>query len=110
MKKICFLVDSIFSIGGVQRVTAVIAKELAKRHYVTIVTFDSQNMSLYGLEEADIRYRFFHYPPVGYWKNMMCKAYSMLYRKVIPQTRLTSGVYAHSSYEAIYDKHSLYNW
>ena len=29
-KRICFLVDSIFSVGGVQRVTAVIAKELAK--------------------------------------------------------------------------------
>lgn len=72
--KICFLVDSIFSIGGVQRVTAVIAKALAKQHDVTIVTFDSQDCldtSLYGLEEADIRYRFFHYPPVGYWKNMI---------------------------------------
>ena len=31
MKKICFVVDSIFSYGGVQRVTAVIAKELAKK-------------------------------------------------------------------------------
>ena len=30
MKRICFLTDSIFSFGGVQRVTAVIAKELAK--------------------------------------------------------------------------------
>lgn len=101
MKKICFLVDSIFSIGGVQRVTAVIAKALAKQHDVTIVTFDSQDSldtSLYGLEEADIRYRFFHYPPVGYWKNLMCKAYSMLYRKVISQTRLTSDIYAHSSF------------
>ena len=32
--------DSIFSIGGVQRVTAVIAKELAKDYDVTIFTFD----------------------------------------------------------------------
>ena len=103
MKKICFLVDSIFSIGGVQRVTAVIAKELSKRHDVTIVTFDSQDSqdtTLYGLEEASIRYRFFHYPPAGYWKKLMCKAYSMLYRKVIPQTRLTSDLYAHSSFPA----------
>ena len=38
MKKICFVLDSIFSIGGVQRVTAVIAKQLAKDYDVTIVT------------------------------------------------------------------------
>lgn len=42
MKKICFLVDSFFSIGGVQRVIAVIAKELAKEYVVTIVTFDQE--------------------------------------------------------------------
>ena len=62
MKKICFLVDSIFSFGGVQRVTAVIAKELSKNHDVTIVTFDKperQDTSLYGLYEANpIAYRF----------------------------------------------------
>ena len=34
--------DSLFSFGGVQRVTAVIAKELAKDFDVTIVTFDKQ--------------------------------------------------------------------
>lgn len=65
MKHICFLTDSIFSFGGVQRVTAVIAKELAKDHRVTVVTFDSpqaEDPSMYGLGEADIRYRFFRYP------------------------------------------------
>lgn len=34
MKHICFIVDSIFSVGGVQRVVAVIAKELAKDYDV----------------------------------------------------------------------------
>ena len=65
MKKICFLVDSIFSIGGVQRVTAVIAKALASDYDVTIVTFDKpsdKNPSLYNLKEADIHYRFFQFP------------------------------------------------
>ena len=37
MKKICFVVDSIFSVGGVQRVTSVIARELAKDYDVTII-------------------------------------------------------------------------
>ena len=74
MKKICFLTDSIFSIGGVQRVTAVIAKALSKDCDVTIVTFDSprlQDTTLYGLNEADIHYRFFCYPPANKLKRLI---------------------------------------
>ncbi|MCR5644460.1 MAG: hypothetical protein K6G32_14150 [Prevotella sp.] len=66
MKRICFIVDSIFSFGGVQRVTAVIAKELAKKYDVTILSFDKpeeKNTELYNLKEADINYQFFQYPP-----------------------------------------------
>lgn len=101
MKRICFLTDSIFSIGGVQRVTAVIAKELAKDYDVTIVTFDDPNVqdtSLYELNEADIHYRFFAYPSTPYWKDRCCKAYSYLYRKLLPQAKLISDGYAHSSF------------
>ena len=93
--------DSIFSYGGVQRVTAVIAKELAKNCDVTIVTFDkeeAQDTSFYNLHEANIHYRFFSYPNTPSWKNLLCKAYSYLYRRVIPQTRLTSDWYSHSSF------------
>lgn len=100
-KKICFLTDSIFSFGGVQRVTAVIAKELAKDYEVTIVTFDdpaSKDTSFYNLQEADIQYCFFSYPHVSSWKTRCCKAYSALFRKVLPQTRLTSDWYSHSSF------------
>ena len=101
MKKICFVVDSIFSIGGVQRVTAMIAKELAKDYDVSIVTFDKpeqQNTSLYQLNEANINYRFFAYPQVGRLKNYLCKAYSGLYLKVQPKAKWYSYLYAHSSY------------
>lgn len=101
MKKICFLTDSIFSYGGVQRVTAVIAKELAKDYDVTIVTLDNPDLEdkeIYGLNEANIRYRYFQFPRIGKWKNFVCKAYSALYRKVLPQTRLTSDWYSHSSF------------
>jgi glycosyltransferase involved in cell wall biosynthesis len=101
MKKICFLMDSIFSYGGVQRVTAVIAKELAKDWDVTIVTFDNpkaENTSLYDLNNANIHYRFFRYPETPRWKELFCKAYSGLFRKVLPQTRLTSDWYSHSSF------------
>lgn len=101
MKKVCFLVDSIFSFGGVQRVTAVIAKELSKDNDVTIVTFDkpeAKDTSLYGLNEANLAYRFFQYPSTPAWKEKCCKAYSYLYRKVLPQTQQTSDLYMHSSF------------
>lgn len=101
MKKICFLVDSIFSIGGVQRVTAVIAKELAKDYDVTIVTFDdpsTKDTTLYGLKEADIHYRFFQFPKSNHLKWKCSKVYSALYRKILPQNKLTSEWYSHSSF------------
>lgn len=101
MKRICFLMDSIFSIGGVQRVTAVIAKELAKVYDVTIVTFDSpsaEDKSLYDLRDAKIRYVFFSYPHVGYLKNKFCKVYSGIYRKLRLQSQWASDLYAHSSF------------
>ena len=99
--KICFLVDSIFSIGGVQRVTAVIAKELAKEHEVTIVTFDSPNKgntSIYGLNESKIHYRFFSYPHIGCLKKIICKVVSGLYIKLRIQAKWASDIYAHSSF------------
>ena len=101
MKRICFLTDSIFSFGGVQRVTAVIAKELAKVADVTIVTMDrpeQQDTTIYGLCEAPLHYRFFCYPKVGWLKWRIAKGYSMLYRKVLPKTQQTSDLYVHSSF------------
>ena len=101
MKRVCFVVDSIFSIGGVQRVTAVIAKELAKEYNVTIVTFDKPeqlNTELYNLYETNINYRFISYPNAGYLKKKICKAYSFFYLKVQPKSKWSSDLYAHSSY------------
>jgi glycosyltransferase involved in cell wall biosynthesis len=101
MKKVCFLVDSIFSIGGVQRVTTVIAKELAKTYDVTIVSFDNPNAmdtSLYNLKDANINYRFFAYPSVGSFYNKICKAYSGFYQKYSLQSKWASDLYAYSSF------------
>lgn len=100
-KKLCFLVDSIFSVGGVQRVTAVIAKELAKTYNVTIVTFDNPNIkdtSLYDLQQSNIHYRFFSYPHVGRIKLFFCKIYSGIYVKSRLSTKWASDLYAHSSF------------
>lgn len=101
MKKICFVVDSIFSIGGVQRVTAVIAKELAKDNDVSVVTFDQPEQldtTLYHLDEAKISYRFFSYPQISKLKRYICKAYSGLYLKLRPKAKWCSDLYACSSY------------
>ena len=101
MKKICFVVDSIFSIGGVQRVTAVIAKELAKDYDVSIVIFDKPEQldtALYQLNEVNINYRFFAYPQVGRLETYFCKAYSGLYLKLQPKAKWCSDIYAQSSY------------
>lgn len=101
MKKICFFVDSIFSFGGVQRVTAVIAKALTKDYDVTIVTFDepsTKDTTLYDLKEADIHYRFFKFPKSNFFKLKCSKVYSALYRKILPQNEITSKWYSHSSF------------
>ena len=101
MKKLCFLADSIFTIGGVQRVTAVIAGALAKDYDVTIVTFDNpekKDLSLYQLADYPIKYLFISYPCISPTKNKLCKAYSFLYRKMLPKCGLTSDLYAHSSF------------
>ena len=101
MRRVCFLVDSIFSIGGVQRVTAVIAKELAKDYDVTIVTFDrkeQKDTSLYNLNEAGINFRFFSYPTINKFKKKICRIYSGIYLKLQLQSKWSSNIYARSSY------------
>ena len=101
MRKICFLTDSIFSIGGVQRVTAVIAKELAKEYIVTIVTFDKPtifNPQLYDLESSNITYRYFCYPAIKNWKKIIYRLCSALYRKFHFQSKWASDLYARSSF------------
>ena len=103
MKRICFLLDSIFSIGGVQRVTAVIAKELAKDYDVTIMSFDNpdtEDTNLYGLKDANIHYRFFSYPHIGKYEQKLYKIYSGIYLKLGLQSEWASNLYARSSFPA----------
>lgn len=101
MKKLCYLVDSIFSIGGVQRVTAVIAGALSNDYDVTIMTFDEpgqKDLTIYQLQDYPIGYRFVKYPHISSTKDKLCKVYSYLYKKVLPQCKVTSDLYAHSSF------------
>ncbi len=101
MKRICFLTDSIFSIGGVQRVTAVIAKELAKDYDVSIFTFDKperQDTTLYGLAEQNIHYQFFAYPDVAKIKGFLFKVHRAIYIKLKSKAKWHSKIYAITSF------------
>ncbi len=110
MRRICFIIDSIFTIGGVQRVTAVIAKELAKDCDVTIVTLDKpqlKDMTYYGLDETNIHIQFLHFNKPPRFKNMMYRCYSCFYRKCLYYLnnskdthfkRYTSDLYSFSSF------------
>lgn len=50
--KICFLGPSIKECGGIQRVTAILANELAKKHEVSIISMNSEgNSSYYPLDD-----------------------------------------------------------
>jgi len=68
--KICFYCDTIFTFGGVQRVLAVLAKELSKKHEITILTLDDPSIndtSMYELNSADIHYINLRYPKVPFY-------------------------------------------
>ena len=47
MIKICFYCDSIFSVGGVQRILAVIAGAISAKHEVTILTLDKPEQGIF---------------------------------------------------------------
>jgi len=99
--KICFYCDTIFTFGGVQRVLAVIAKELSKEHDITILTLDNpslENTTMYGLSSANIKYIYLQYPKAPFYENIPCKAYSLLYKTILPQNKLFSKWYGYSSF------------
>lgn len=79
--KICFYCDSIFTFGGVQRVLAVLAKELSKKHEISILTLDDPSLkdtTMYGLSDANIKYTFLKYPESPMYEFIPSKIYSFL--------------------------------
>lgn len=99
--KICFYCDSIFTFGGVQRVLAVLSKELTKKHEITILTLDDPSLedrTMYGLDEVEIECIFLKYPKSPIYEFLPSKAYSFLYKKILPQNKLFSQWYGYSSF------------
>lgn len=80
---------------------AVIAKALSTDHEVTILTLDNpaqEDRTMYGLHDSDIRFEYLRFPALRLWEYLPCKAYSYLYKKVLPHTKLTSRWYGNSSF------------
>lgn len=105
--KICFFVDSIFSFGGVQRVTAVLAKLLAEDNDVTILTFDdaaSEDTSLYEMNKVKMRYEYFQYPRVSRFVNLFSKAYSGIYKTLQLPGAFCSDIYGGTSFPRVQQK------
>lgn len=53
MSKICFIMNNIFTLGGVQRVASVLASELSKEHEISILCISKEheiNHALYNLD------------------------------------------------------------
>lgn len=101
MKKVCFLCDSVLSIGGVQRVLAVIAIALSKEYDVTIISLqddEKSDMSLYDLDKSNVKIKFFHpiFPNGLYNKWHLIG--SGIYKEILPKNKLTSEFYAHTSF------------
>ena len=101
MKKICFIADSIFKSGGMQRVTAVIAEELTKYYDVTIVSLEDpeqKDLKMYDFDSYPIKFVFSHFPELGGWKRISYQVYDYLYKNILPKRSWSSDLYAHSSF------------
>ena len=83
MIKICFYCDSIFSVGGVQRILAVIAGAISAKHVVTILTLDktgTRDLNMYELGQRNILFP--PHQPLSENGNICpAKTYSYLYKK-----------------------------
>ena len=95
--KLLFYCDTVFGYGGVERVLAELAKALSKSHEVTILTTDMRkDYTMYGYDRSQVKFRFIEYGNAPKLENLMCKGYSFLYKKVLPQNRFTSWLYGKS--------------
>lgn len=95
--KILFYCDTVFGYGGVERVLAELAKALAVRHEVTILTTDGRkDYAMYGYDRSAVKFDYITYGQAPKAENFLCKSYSFLYKKVLPHNHLTSWLYGKS--------------
>lgn len=107
--RILFYCDTVFNVGGVQRVLAEIAKALCTSHEVVILTNDCHtDLSMYDYKESTVEFDYISYddapPRIEY---LLCKFYSFIYKKCIPQTQCFSELYSKTFFLPIYKKHLI---
>lgn len=73
MKKILFYCDTVFGVGGVQRVLAEVAKRLSEEYEVTILTTDDiRQTRRYDYHRSSVRFVSLIYAPVSIWRRLPC--------------------------------------
>lgn len=103
--KLLFYCDTVFGYGGVERVLAELAKELTKRHDVTVLTTDlRKDYTMYGYSQSEVKFDFIDYSQSSLIENLIYKFYSMLYKKILPHTSFTSWLYGKSFFLPSYRK------
>ena len=103
--KILFYSDTVFSFGGVQRVLAEISKRMSEEFEVTILTSDSPiDISMYDYKLSNVKFDYIEYPKTSFLEKLFCKAYSFLFKRILPHTSFTSRGYALSSFLPTYRK------
>lgn len=103
--KILFYSDTVFSFGGVQRVLAEISKRMSEEFEVTILTSDSPiDISMYNYKLSNVKFDYLEYSKSSFLEKLFCKAYSFLFKRILPHTNFTSRGYALSSFLPTYRK------
>lgn len=90
--KICFILSDLFSKGGIERVTSVLASKLVEKHDVTIYCMDkpeNENRSLYSLS-PNVHVEFVE----NLWKKHKI-------RRLIGKVNLTTGIFDKACFLAV---------
>lgn len=103
--KILFYCDTVFGYGGVERVLSVIAKAMTEHHDVTILSTDMRaDTAMYGYDKSDVKFEYICYPHKNGIERLCCKAYSYMYKKLLPKCSVTSEGYSKSFFLPSYKK------
>lgn len=97
MKKILFYCDTVFGVGGLQRVLAEVAKRLSEEYEVTILTTDDiRQTRRYDYHRSSVRFVSFIYAPVSIWRRLRQKCCSFVCKYLLPKNEWTCSLYARS--------------
>lgn len=92
-----FYCDTVFGVGGVQRVLAEVAKRLSEEYEVTILTTDDiRQTRRYDYHRSSVRFVSLIYAPVSIWRRLRQKCCSFVCKYLLPKNEWTCSLYARS--------------